>query len=56
MQNKRELFSALTPMGTRIWSPDKRLLWRIVEVLEDRVDLERALQEEQKLKKKGVAS
>jgi len=40
-----DLHMAYTPKGTRMWARDLRLLWKIVEALENEEDLKKALEE-----------
>ena len=40
-----DLHMAHTPKGTRMWARDLRLLWKIVEALENEEDLKKALEE-----------
>lgn len=52
-----KLHGCWTPGGTRIWSADIRLLWRIIEVLENECEVKRALEEcKAATKAKGVGS
>ena len=51
----RDLHMAHTPKGTRMWARDLRLLWKIMEALENEVDLKRALEEGEEKKKANGA-